>query len=300
MERTPHRLSDCFDAGSIGRDGEFQLLDQGDASQPGALVYAAQVNYLKVALNNPNVAAILVSTDLVGRLEESEKAFAVFESPRLEFFRLYRQLRRDGWLKPAIEPGRGEDCEIHPDATVSDLARIGDRVQIEAGARIADHTVIGDDAYIGQNAVIGADGLMPVIDEEGKANRFSHAGHVEIGDRCVILAGTTIVKSVFQKPTTIGPDSYIGLLSNIGHDVVTGSRCVIGGNCVIAGGVRIGNGVEIWASSSVTQGCRIGAGATVHMGSVVVQNLAEGESVSGNYAYGHRKHATDHLRRLKT
>ena len=298
MERNPQRLSDCFDAGSIGRDGNFFLLDQGDATEPGALVYAAQLNFLTAALGNANVAAMIVSPDLAPRVADSEKAFVISETPRLDFFLLYRKLRRDGWLTPAVEPGRGIDCEIHPDATVSDLARIGDRVQIEAGARIADHSVIGDDVYIGQNAVVGADGLMPVIGADGKANRFSHAGHVEIGERCVVLAGSTIVKSVFQNPTTIGPDSYIGLLSNIGHDVITGSHCVIGGNCVIAGGVHLGAHSEIWASSSVAQGCRIGEKATIHMGSVVVQNVADGESVSGNYAYNHRKHATDHLRRL--
>ncbi|MCB1230174.1 MAG: hypothetical protein KDN19_07910 [Verrucomicrobiae bacterium] len=297
--KTALRLSERFDPTLVGKDGVFQRLDSSAADQPGALIYAAQVNFLNAGLANENVSAFLVPPDLEERVKAAGKSYVVSPTPRLEFFRLYQQLHVEGWLEPEWEPSMGVDCRIHPDATVSPKVRLGDRVVIEAGARIGDHCVIGDDAYIGQNAVIGADGLMPVIDEEGNALRFSHAGSVLLGDRVVVLAGTCIVKSVFGRPTTIGSDSYVGLLTNIGHDVSIGRRCVVGGNCVLAGASVLEDGAEVWASTSVAQGTRIKAGAKIHMGSVVVQTVEAGEAVSGNYAYNHRKRALDHLRKTK-
>ncbi len=283
----------------VGRDGAFERLDSSAANRSGALIYCTQVNFLNLGLANENVSAFLVSPELEERVKSAGKPYVVSSTPRLDFFRLYQQLHVEGWLEPAWEPSMGVDCRIHPDATVSPKVRLGDRVVIEAGARIGDHCVIGDDVYIGQNAVIGADGLMPVIDEEGKALRFPHAGSVHLGDRVVVLAGTCIVKSVFGRPTTVGDDSYIGLLTNIGHDVIIGRRCVVGGNCVLAGAVVLEDGAEVWASTSVAQGTRIKAGAKVHMGSVVVQTVEAGEAVSGNYAYNHRKRTLDHLRKSK-
>lgn len=294
------KLSDRFDSTMVGRDGTFLRLDSAAADEPGSLVYSAQINFLNQALENPQVSALVVSPDLASRVETSEKAFVVSTAPRLDFFRLYRELYLEGWLAPEWEPSIGLDCQIHPEATISKQVQIGDRVVIEAGARIADHCVIGDDVYVGQNAVIGADGLMPVIDENGKALRFPHAGSVEIGDRSVLLAGTCVVKSVFGRPTRIGADCYIGLLTNIGHDVSLGQYCIVGGNCVIAGSAVLEDKVEVWASTSVAQATRIKAGAKVHMGSVVVQNVEAGDSVSGNYAFNHRKHALESLRKSKS
>jgi UDP-3-O-[3-hydroxymyristoyl] glucosamine N-acyltransferase len=79
-----------------------------------------------------------------------------------------------------------------------------------------------------------------------------------------------------------------------------GARCVVSGNCIIAGRARIGAGAWIGASSSIAQGLSIGEGAQVHIGSVVVRDVAPKEAVSGNFAVPHAIHVRSVLRKRRS
>ena len=289
------RLSELLGPDQVVRDGVFFQLDQTAATAPGSLVYCATLKFLRSALENANVAAVLTTAELAARV--TSLPVAVSPAPRLEFFRLYKRLSEAGVLRPRMEFGRGEGCRVHPTAVVSDRSLLGRGVVVEARAFVGDHVRLGDGAYVGQGASIGVDGLMPVWDEAGLAIRFSHAGSVTIGENTVILAGTTVVTSVFQRPTSIGHDSYVGLLANVGHDARVGSRCIIGGNCVIAGAAVVEDGAQVWASSTVSHGITVGRDARVQIGSVVIDDVEAGRSVSGNFARNHRRHAIERLGR---
>lgn len=289
------KLSEVFPAIEVVRDGEFTQFDQASASTPGSLVYCATAKFMAMAMANANVAAIITTAPFAEQVPQ--KPLVVTANPRLAYFRAYRDLKLSGRIDYKMDFGRGTGCKIHPTAVVSDRCRLGDDVVVEAFAIVGDHVEIQSGAYIGPGAKIGMDGLMPVWDEQGNLLRFPHAGGVSIGKNTVILAGSAVVTSVFQRPTRISGNCSIGLLTNIGHDVNIGNRCVIGGNCIISGGACLEDDVQVWASSSVAHGCTIGHKATVYMGSVVVRDVPPGENVSGNYAYNHRRHATAHLRK---
>jgi UDP-3-O-[3-hydroxymyristoyl] glucosamine N-acyltransferase len=244
---------------------------------PGSLVYCATLKFLNAALSNANVAAIITTPELGARVNETP--LAITPEPRGEFFRLYRRLGEGGLLRPRMDFGRGIGCRVHGSATLSERCRIGDRVVIEANAVIGEHVWLEDDAYVGQGAMLGVDGLMPLWRSDGAASRFSHCGSVVIGRNVVVLAGTAVVTSVFQQPTTIASDTFIGLFTTIGHDSQIGSHCVIGGNCVIGGGVVIEDGAQVWASASIAHGCRVGRNARVQIGAVVVDDVPPGRSV---------------------
>jgi len=57
----------------------------------------------------------------------------------------------------------------------------------------------------------------------------------------------------------------------------------VGGGCVIGDGAYLGPGVV------VSNGLNVGRGADVKIGSVVVSDVQDGESVSGNFAVSHKK-----------
>jgi UDP-3-O-[3-hydroxymyristoyl] glucosamine N-acyltransferase len=99
--------------------------------------------------------------------------------------------------------------------------------------------------------------------------------------------------------TTIGDHTIIGIASNIGHEAQIGRNCVISGNCVIARRARIEEGAWIGTSSFVREYVKIGKFAKVMAGSVVIQDVGEKQSVSGNFAIDHRVNAMEYLKRRK-
>jgi acyl-[acyl carrier protein]--UDP-N-acetylglucosamine O-acyltransferase len=291
------RLSQFFSEKSIVRDGNFSHLNQANTDAEGSLVYCANLNFLNQAIQNPNVSAI-ITTPLLAEMASS-LACVITKTPRLDYYRLYKQLQRQGLLSPVMEFGRGNLCQIHPTAVISPKSFIGDNVVIEANAVIGDYVILGNGSYVGAGAIIGTNGLMPIWDEDGTAITLTHAGSIVIGSNSTILANSVIVRSIFPQPTTVGNNTYIGALTNIGHDAYIGHKCLIAGNCVIAGGSIIEDGVKIWASSSITHGCNLAQDAEVKIGSVVIHDLKAGEVVSGNFAYNHRQHTTNYIRKYQ-
>lgn len=288
-------LSQFFPAKSIVREGNFSHLNQANANAEGSLVYCANVKFLNQAIHNPNVSAIITTPDLADM--SGNLGCVITETPRLDYYRLYKHLQIEGLLSPVMEFGRGNSCQIHPTAVISPKSFIDDNVIIEPNAVIGNYVFLGNGSYVGAGAVIGTDGLIPIWDADGIALKITHAGSVQIGSNSTILANSVIVRSIFPQPTNVGNNTYIGTLTNIGHDVYIGNRCLIAGNCVIAGGSIIEDDVKIWASSSITHGCNIAQDAEVKIGSVVIRDLKTKEVVSGNFAYNHRQHTTNYMRK---
>ncbi len=293
--RFPLRISDHFSDSDIVRDGSFFVLDEADTTTPGSLVYAQNLFYLQKAAENPCVSAILCPPSLAQELSKSSTAVIVAENPRHRFFDLYVKLKALGKMLPQMDFGIGQDCRVHPSAVVSPNSWLGNRVVIGANTVIEDHCIVGDDVEIGPNVVIGAEGLLTIRQPDGRLLLVNHAGGVEIGAGCQILAGAIIAKSLFRRFTKIGQHCQIGIMANIGHGARVGEACVVSGNTVIAGRSQLGDRVWVGASASVAQGLSVGDGAQIKMGSVVVADVAPGGVVSGNFAVNHRINMTRYL-----
>jgi UDP-3-O-[3-hydroxymyristoyl] glucosamine N-acyltransferase len=289
-------LSQFFPQKNILRDSQFSHLNQPNAKHEGALVYCENEKFLKQATKNSNISAI-ITTSLLADI--CEVGCVVTETPRLDYYRLYKNLHNQNLLEPLMDFGRSNLCDIHPTAIISPKSFIDDDVVIESNAIIGDHVIIGKGSYIGAGAVIGTNGLMPIWDTDGSALRLTHAGSVLIGSNTTILANSIIVRSIFPEPTTVGNNTYIGIMANIGHDSYIGHQCVIAGNCVIAGGCHIEDRAKVWASSSISHGCYIAQDSQIMIGSVVIKDTKPGEIVSGNFAYNHRRNTTKYLKEIK-
>jgi UDP-3-O-[3-hydroxymyristoyl] glucosamine N-acyltransferase len=288
------RLSDFFPAKHVLRDGEFSRLDEAASRLPGTFAYCQQLDYLQLAARNANVSCILTKPELAA--DAGDKPVVVMADPRLEYFRVFRELFYSGSLLPKLEPGMGSGGNIHPSAVVSKRARIGSNVSIGANAVIEDFCDIGDGTIIGPNVVIGAEGMQIVWDESSKPLVVPHAGTVSIGENALILAGAIIARSLYMSASEIGPGCQVGILSTIGHGVRLQERCVVSGNCVIAGRVSVGTDAWIGASCSIAQGLTVGKRAKIKMGSVVVRDVADDEVVSGNFAIPHSLHVKAYLK----
>jgi UDP-3-O-[3-hydroxymyristoyl] glucosamine N-acyltransferase len=85
---------------------------------------------------------------------------------------------------------------------------------------------------------------------------------------------------------------------HVGHNASIGNRNTLTAGTVIGGSVRTGSDVWFGLNCSIRNGIRIGQMARISMGSVVTQDVADGVTVTGNFAIPHEEFI-DNLREAR-
>ncbi|WP_428387768.1 UDP-3-O-(3-hydroxymyristoyl)glucosamine N-acyltransferase [Mucisphaera sp.] len=269
---------------------DAKFADRWPASQATALLLTDGIDNI-----NPsdNQAIITVpNADLA-----MAKALALFEPPR--------NLPPAGIHRTAtVDP----TASIDPKAHIGPYTQIGPRVQIAAGAIIHGHahlyadcqvgehtelhagvvlrerTIVGQRSILHASACIGTDGFgyRPDTDDNGQPRivKIPHIGNVIIGDEAEIGANTCIDRGKFGA-TTIGNQTKIDNLCQIGHNCTIGNLVIIAGNCGISGSVTIKDGATIAGGVVVRDHITIGTRATVAGAAVVGFDIPDGETWGG-------------------
>jgi UDP-3-O-[3-hydroxymyristoyl] glucosamine N-acyltransferase len=283
------KLSVFFSDGCVRRDSDFEWLGHTSCQQGMILVYCETIQYIYIANQNSHVACV-ITNEALSEYVSTDKGMVVEETPRLAFYKLHKKLLQTADGVHQVEARMGKNCKIHPTAQLSDKCSIGDGVTINENAVICAGVTIGDNAFIDVGVVVGSEGNLHVSVNE-MTETIRHGGGVVIGKGATLLTNSVVVKSIHPSQlTVVGDYSIIGIASNIGHDANVGKNCVVSGNCVIARGGLVGDQVLIGTSSVVREYVSIGEKAEVKAGSIVVEDILAGESVSGNFAVRHRKH----------
>jgi UDP-N-acetylglucosamine acyltransferase len=163
---------------------------------------------------------------------------------------------------------------IHPTASVSESARLGEGVEIGPYAVIADKVEIAGDTVVGPHVVVhdrvsmGSGNRIHAHAVLGDApQHLSYAGEetrLEIGDRNIIREGVTIHRSMSpEKPTVIGSDCFLMAYSHVAHDCVVEDGVIITNNSCLGGHVEIGRKAVLGGGVMVHQYCRVGPYAMV-------------------------------------
>ena len=262
--------------------------------QPGTLCMALNRRYFDEAVANPNIVAIFCPRNAVSAVP-SDKSVVVAERAD-ELFYSTHNLAIHTFAGAPADPA---PWEIHSSARIAPTARLlGDRIRIGADTVIGEHSVIESPAVIGTgctlhaHCLIGTDGLFSKT-VLGRKIHIRHFGGVRISDNCIIHAGTNVSKSVnFNEYTELASDVHIGIGSNIGHDSKIGAGTEISGRVMLAGRVTLGAGCWLGAGTVISNAVHVGDRAKIRIGSVVVEDVAAGADISGNFA-------TDHTTRLR-
>ena len=106
--------------------------------------------------------------------------------------------------------------------------------------------------------------------------QMAHYQNSNIGEGTIITAGNIITTGV-----NIGKHVIINLKNTIGHDAEIGDFVSIMPGCNISGNVRIEECVFIGTAAGIINGVRIARNSKVGIGSVVLQDTREGETVFG-------------------
>jgi UDP-3-O-[3-hydroxymyristoyl] glucosamine N-acyltransferase len=131
----------------------------------------------------------------------------------------------------------GDNCRIHPRVTIYANMRVGNRVEIHAGA------------------VLGADGFGYAFGE-GRHWKFPQTGIAEIGDDVEIGANATIDRGSLDD-TRIGEGVKIDNLVHVGHNVKIGAHTVLAAQTGISGSSVLGHHVVVGGQVGIADHCTL-------------------------------------------
>ena len=155
----------------------------------------------------------------------------------------------------------GAHCRIGAHVTI-ECADIGERVSIDAGARIGQAGFGFHRDYV--------KGHVPVL----------QVGRVIIEDGVSIGANTTIDRGSLDD-THIGQGTMIDNLVQIAHNVKTGRNCVIVAQVGVAGSTHLGHAVTLAGQVGVAGHVKFGDGSVAAAQSGVMRDVKPKEVVGG-------------------
>lgn len=182
----------------------------------------------------------------------------VCDSPYLYFAR----------VSQLFNPLTNQAPGVHPTATVSPSARIGNDVSIGAGCVVGDDVTIGkgsclyprvvvyhgcslgERVILHSGVVIGADGFGLAQDEAGHWIKIPQIGTVRIGNDVEIGANTTVDRGALDD-TVIEDGVKIDNQVQIGHNCRIGEHTAIAGCTGVAGSTHIGRHCAIGAAAQI-------------------------------------------------
>ena len=293
------KLSRYFNSQNLIRDNEFMQLGYVDSKSSQVLAYADNLKYLQAAAKNPNISCLIVTPELsLSNFAVKLPGLVASGSPREAFYKIHSSFIDDSLYHFPFKPGIGVGCKIHPTAIISEGCRIGDNVIIGEQVVIRECVWIGSGVIIEPGVKIGVEGILYNRTSSGIV-LIPHAGYVRIHDNVNLMTNSIVVRSIHNTDVTeIGKGSLIGLASIIGHEANIGTSVVISNQCLVARKSRIGNDCFLGTNVMVKEHVYIGKKAHVFAGSVVISDVAENSSVSGNFATDHKKRMLD-LARMK-
>lgn len=239
--------------------------------------------------SNESVSCVITTEDLA--LSVPEKfAIAVSPAPRETFLDIQVHLGANTDFYGRDEPSDVSlDAAIHKGAHVSPHnVRIARGCVVESGAVIMGRVSLAEGVVVRAGAVVGAEGFHPVPYRDAQRT-MPHLGSVSIDRQAEIGALAVVCRSVFSSPTEIGEGSVLGPLVYIAHGVKLGRACRIAASARVCGSSIVGAGVFIGPNAVVSNQIRIGDGARVSIGSVVVRDVAPGQTVTGHFAIEHSR-----------
>lgn len=178
---------------------------------------------------------------------------------------------------------------IHPTAFISPVGvKIGKNCNIGPNVTILPDVTIMDNVLVRSGVVIGEDGFEHKKTSKGILS-VAHDGEVLVENNVEIGANCHIAKGFSYRKTIIGAWTKLDALIHYAHGVQCGEQCLIAAKAMIAGNVSIGNNVWIGPASVISNRIKLYDNSYVTLGSVVVGDVAEGVTVTGNFAVPHMK-----------
>lgn len=249
------------------------------------LSYCVDESFLKIALSNPGVGAIVIPKELVAACQSiKNKGFIVSKTPEWTFYCIYEYLVKKGFFDTPTMPSVINNASIGRGVVIEDNVVLGHNVVIGHNSVIKKNTVIGDNTVIGNACVIGEDGFQIIYDPDGHPHTITHVGRVLIGNNVSIADCVTINRSLFEGETHIADYVKIDSHSQLSHNVSVGKNSVLASCVNMLGSSSVGENVWVAPNTVVMNKVHIGDKAFIGADSLVLKNIAPGVKAFGHPA----------------
>lgn len=259
---------------------EFSSLGFVDTEISDSLTFVEKEKFLDAALDNRFVQGVLVS-ETISEKYPHEARLIPCKSPQIAFVKLHNQ---HGNTLKRFSTKIDRSADVSPHARVSkNNVLIGPNVVIEDFCVVSENSSLESGVILRSGSVVGSTALYVGKGNDGRALTARHFGSTRIASRVEVGPNSVIDKGMFSyDTTTIGPDTFIGPLSNISHGVRMGSGNVLAAGVKISGYTTIGD--ENWFGPSVvvSHKLQVGSGNYVALGSNVLRSISSNNTIVGN------------------
>ena len=301
MELTLSLLAQKLGLTLAGEDAVFTGLNTLEAAGETEVSFLANPKYARF-LDTTKACAVIVDAEHAPRVKRaliSDNPYRDFAAAGTFF------IRRQG-LDCGISPLASVDPTARPaeNVTVHPFAFVGARAGIGSGTRIFPGAYVGEDCVIGSNctiypnavlmagveigdnctinagAVLGTDGFGFAM-MGGKMQKIPQIGTVSLAPGVDLGANACIDRATLGA-TSIGKDTKIDNLVQIGHNVRIGAHTAMAGCSAAAGSAKIGRYCLIGGGAGVLGHLEVADKVLVTAMSLVTHSIREpGEYSSG-------------------
>jgi UDP-3-O-[3-hydroxymyristoyl] glucosamine N-acyltransferase len=295
-----------------GPDAEVHRVIGIEQAQPGDLTFIANPKYASMA-KTTKASAVFVDEKFPG-LPSSTTAALRTKNPYHAFARaieLFYQAPRyapgvhaTAAIDPTTKIGArahvgayvvigadvviGDDAVIMPHVVIYAGVRIGHHFTAHAHAVVREHVRIGDDVILQNGAVVGADGFGFAKDDDGDWYKIVQSGTTILCNGVEVQANATVDRASIGE-TTIGDNSKVDNLVQVGHGSSVGERTLLCAQVGLAGSTEVGNDVILAGQVGVAGHCRIGDKVIATAQSGIPNDVPDGTMVSGYPAIENRQ-----------
>jgi UDP-3-O-[3-hydroxymyristoyl] glucosamine N-acyltransferase len=175
----------------------------------------------------------------------------------------------------------GENSDIHPMVAIYNNVKIGRGCTIYANVTIRENVEIGDHVLIHPGTVIGADGFGFYRLRDRIPYKIPQRGKVIIGNHCEIGANCCIDRSTIEN-TIIEDHVKLDNMVQIGHNVTVGEGTTISALTGISGSVKIGKKVIMGGQVGIADHINIGEGVMIAGKTGITKDVPANTIISGS------------------
>ncbi len=271
-------------------------------AKPDEISLVAEKKYLK-ELKQTQSKVVVVSQALASEVAQDVIAI-ITKDPQLVFIEILKIFYPDQVARKLLQQNSmtKTSAQYEDGVSIGKNSAIANNVEIGQGSIIAPNVVIGQGVTIGRNCIIGANSSIEFAHlgdnviihagarigtegfgwlDLGKANiKIPQLGRVIIQDDVEVGANTTIDRGALGD-TTIGQNTKIDNLVQIGHNCQIGKNCLIAGLSGISGSTIIEDGVLFGGGAGTAGHLTIGSGSMIHGRAAVTKDWPEKSKIAG-------------------
>lgn len=281
-------VSHALNITTVVRDADIHCVGKIPSQGIKRLVACATISHCKQALERPDIVAIIAPESLSEHIPDH---IGYITSPKpLETAYLIHEYLCDltGHYWEDFDTVIDPSALIHESAIIPEKnVIIGANTYIDAGCVIKERTLIGSNCAIGPCVVLGGD-AFEITEIKGERRVLKQAGGVKIGDYVTIQSCTHVARATFTGFTRIDERSALDAQIHVAHDCHIHRMVKITACAEISGRVTIEEGAYLGPNCTISNGLTIGKNAKISLGAVVIKNVADDETVSGNFAIDHQ------------